>query len=149
METEQTQPTFPPLNGKKLLAFEMKFDGDTYQNIAEKTGYSQAYLGKCFKREGKWRAHYDDYEAKRVDEIEKEGRIRIKKRIAEALTVQETLLTMIKTNPREAGKAARDLLDRGGLKAPEKIEVTDPDDHAEKITKWFENKAKTSDNKNE
>lgn len=146
---KQPEQAFPNLTGKKLMVFEMKFDGETYQNISAKSGYSELYLRKVFKREGKWREHYDHWEQERITDIEKEGRARIKKRIAEALTVQETMLTLIRTNPKEAARAARDLLDRAGLKAPEKIEVSDPEDHAERITEWFENRKQNNDNKDE
>lgn len=137
MENQENR-VFPALNGKKHKVFELKFEGETYKKIAEETGYSEHYLKKCFKHEGKWRQHYDYWEEQRLEDIEQDGRKRIKKRIAESLTVQETLLTLVGTNPREAGKAARDLLDRAGLKAPEKIEITDPDDKAEKVMKAME-----------
>lgn len=146
---KQQEIVFPKLNGKKQMAFELKFDGETYQNISQKTGYSESWIKKCFAREGKWYDHYEHWEAGRIADIEKEGRARIKKRIAEALTVQETMLTLIRTNPKEAARAARDLLDRAGLKAPEKIEVSDPEDHAERITEWFENRKQNNDNKDE
>lgn len=147
--TKQPEQTFQKLNGKKQIAFEMKFDGDTYQNISEKTGYSHSWIKKCFSREGKWYDHYTHWEQERIDEIEREGRARIKKRISEAITVQETMLTMLNSHPKEAARAARDLLDRAGLKAPEKIEVSDPEDHAERITEYFENKKKLKEKTNE
>lgn len=140
--TEIIAPEFPPLNGKKLLAFELKFDRVNYKEIAEKTGYTENYIHRAFRTTGSWIEHYSWWREQRVNEIEKDGRLRIKQRIEEALTVQETMLTLIKSNPKEAARAARDLLDRAGLKAPEKVEVTSPIDQAEAITKWFEGKNK-------
>lgn len=129
---------FPRLNRKKQKVFDLKFDGETYQKICDETGYSVGHLRKMLMKNGKWRAHYDWWEGQRLDEIEREGRQRIKKRISEALTVMEHNLTIVATNPREAGRAARDILDRAGLKAPEKIEITDADDKAEKMLKVLE-----------
>ena len=146
--TTQPQKEFPKLTGRKAIAFQMKFDGETYQKISEATNLSSNYIAKVFYKGGAWREHYDWWEEIEVKEIERVGRLRIKKRIAEALTVQETMLVMVKSNPKEAARAARDLLDRAGLKAPEKIEVTDADDKAEKMAKWFEGKSQT-ENKNE
>ncbi len=148
MEETKTQKEYPRLTGRKATSFQMKFDGETYKTIAEETGYSESYLGKVFRKEGAWKEHYDWWEDQLVKDIERDGRIRIKKRIAEALTVQETMLLMVKTNPKEASRAARDLLDRAGLKAPEKIELTDADDKAEKMAKWFDGKSQ-EESKNE
>lgn len=151
MENITDQKQYPRLNGKRLKAFELKFDGETYQVISQQTGWSESWLRQVFMKEGKWRAQYDDWEDKRIEEIEAEGRKRIKKRISESLTVLEHNLTIVANNPREAARAARDLLDRAGLKAPEKIEITDPDDKAEKIMKALEKRkvdkmSKTKDN---
>lgn len=148
MEETKIQKEYPRLTGKKAVVFQMKFDGEIYKVISEKTGYSEGYIKRVFSKGGAWKEHYDWWEELLIKDIERDGRIRIKKRIAEALTVQETMLLMVKSNPKEASRAARDLLDRAGLKAPEKIELTDADDKAEKMAKWFDGKSQ-EENKNE
>lgn len=148
MEETTIKKEFPRLTGRKAVVFQMKFDGEIYKVIAEKTGYSEAYIHKVFSKGGLWKEHYDWWEDQLVKDIERDGRIRIKKCIVEALIVQETMLSMLNRNPKEAARAARDLLDRAGLKAPEKIELTDADDKAEKMAKWFEGKS-LEENKNE
>lgn len=140
---------YPRLTGRKLKAFQMKFDGVLYKEIANAIHCSVYNVDRLFCKNGPWYEHYRHWEEERCKDIEYEARVRIKKRINEAMTVQEILLTMLKSNPREAAKAARDILDRAGLKAPEKIEVTDPEDKAEKITQWFEKKKDQEKKENE
>lgn len=148
MEETTTKIEYPRLTGRKAVAFQMKFDGETHKTIAEATSYSENYINNVFRKDGVWREHYNWWEDQLVKEIERDGRIRIKKCIVEALIVQETMLAMLNRNPKEAARAARDLLDRAGLKAPEKIELTDADDKAEKMAKWFDGKSK-EESKNE
>jgi hypothetical protein len=140
--TETIESIFPPLTGRMLKAFTMKFDGQSYKEISIEIHWTEGHIRNLFSKGGRWHDHFKAWEEERIKEIEAEGRARIKKRITEAMTVQETVLTMVKSNPREAARAARDLLDRAGLKAPEKIEVSDPADQADAIMKWIENKNK-------
>lgn len=142
MNTEQ-KPTVKRTK-RKLLVYQAHFDGQTYQQIAQLEGvnYDAGYLANMLAPTGKWYNDYLLWASDKTDAIEKEVRIRIKKRMDEAMVVQEYMLTLAKTNPKEAARAARDLLDRGGLKAPEKVEVTNPYDHAEQLAQWIEGRNK-------
>lgn len=129
---------------RRLLVYQSLFDGQTFQQIAQLEGvnYNEHYLRTVMGPSGKWYSDYLLWATDQTDAIEKGVRIRIKKRMDESMTVQEYMLTLAKTNPKEAARAARDLLDRGGLKAPEKVEVTNPYDHAEQLAQWVEGRNK-------
>lgn len=126
------------MRNKLAQVFQLEFEGSTRREIAEATGISENTLNIYLAKNGKWRPTYDSWRNEVLGEIESEARLRIKKRINEALTVQEILLTQIKSNPKEAGRAARDLLDRAGMTAPRIQARISVDDKAEKITKIFE-----------
>lgn len=126
------------MKNKLAVVFQMEFEGYTRREIAESTGISEHTLNVYLAKNGKWRSKYDSFRVELLGEIENEARLRIKKRINEALTVQEILLTQIKSNPKEAGCAARDLLDRAGMIAPRIQTKVSVDDNAEKITRIFE-----------
>jgi len=129
-------------NQKRILIYEMLFEGRNFKEIAEASGFSDTHLRRCLGPSGKWYADYMEWATDKTDAIEKDVRLRIKKRMNEAMVVLEYALTIAKSDPRTAVKAARDLLDRGGLKAPEKVEITSPYDQAEKLAQWMENKNK-------
>jgi hypothetical protein len=127
---------------KKFSVFQLEFEGRKRQEMASITGISEHTLNIYMAKNGKWRPEYEIWTKEVLGDIEKETRLRIMKRVREALTVQEILLTMIKTNPGEAGRAARDILDRAGLITPKSGKALEsPDDKAEAITKFFENRA--------
>lgn len=129
------------MKNKLAAVFQMEFEGYTRREIAESTGISEHTLNIYLAKNGKWRSEYDAFRVELLGEIEKEARLRIKKRINEALTVQEILLTQIKSNPREAGRAARDILDRAGMVSPRIQTMISVDDKAEKITRIFETRS--------
>ena len=129
-------------NQKRIMIYEMLFEGRNYEEISQVCGYSKIHLKRSLGPSGKWYADYMEWATDKTDAIEKDVRLRIKKRMNEAMVVLEYALTIAKSDPRTAVKAARDLLDRGGLKAPEKVEITNPYDQAEKLAQWMENKNK-------
>lgn len=126
------------MKNRLAQVFQMEFEGYNRREIAAVTGISENTLNIYLAKNGKWRLEYDFWRVEILGEIEKEARLRIKKRINEALTVQEILLTQIKSNPREAGRAARDILDRAGMVSPRIRTKISVDDKAEKITRIFE-----------
>lgn len=126
------------MKNKVALIFQMEFEGYTRKEIASSSGFSENTLNIYLAKNGKWRAAYDSWSNELLGDIMKEARLRLKKRVSDALTVQEYLLTQIKSNPREAGRAARDLLDRVGMVAPKIKTELSFEDRAEKITRIFE-----------
>ena len=141
MTTEETKPPVRR-NKRKLNAYEMLFEGRTYKEIAEATGWSEGHLRNYLGPSGKWYGDYMLWANDKADAIEKEVRLRIKKRTNEAMTVLEYALTITKSDPRTAVKAANSILDRGGFKAPEKVEISNPYDQAERLANWIEEKNK-------
>lgn len=129
---------------RRLQIYNALFDGKTFQEIAdlEGVGYNVHYLRTVLGPSGRWYPDYMLWANDKADIIERESRIRIRKRLSESLTVLEYALTQVKGDLRTAVKAANSLLDRGGLKAPEKIEVSNPYDQAERLAQWIEGKNK-------
>lgn len=149
MQKNEQKTNFPKLKGKQLIAFEMRFDGATHGEIATAINLSESWIRKCFARAGKWYDHYDFWEQERINDLEDFTKRRIKKNIKKAMEVQEEMLKLGAKDPKHASRAARDILDRAGFKAPEKIELGDPISKAEEITKWFENRGKLQKKEND
>lgn len=147
--TDEEQKPKVKRTRKKLTAYEMLFEGRTYKELSEVTGWDEGYLKNCLGPSGKWYPDYMLWANDKADAIEREVRLRLKKRLNESMTVLEHALTLVKTDPRTAVKAANSILDRGGLKAPEKVEITNPYDQAEKLAQWIENKNKPKQPKDE
>ena len=129
---------------RKLLVYEMKFNGNTYSEISAATGYTLGTLRHCMQPGmGKW---YKDFRVW-VDEqrkiLEDEARDRIRKNIDDSLTVLLKAVADFKNRPVLAVAAAKDILDRAGLKEPDKILVENPpDDKMAQIHEWLQNKKK-------
>lgn len=141
-QKKEQKTNFPKLKGKQAVAFQMRFDGAHYQEIADAIGLSERWTRILFCKTGKWHDHYDFWEQEKINDLEEETKRRIKKNIKKAMKVQEEILDLGVKDAKHAGRAARDILDRAGFKAPEKIELGDPISKAEEITKWFENRGK-------
>ena len=136
-------------NRKRLAIYEMMFEGKTFAEISTASGYNNSYLRTKLGPGGKWYPDYMQWANDVAEIVEKETRLRMRKRLNEAMTVLEVALTLVKSDPRTAVKAANSILDRGGLKAPEKIEVTNPYDQAERLARWIEEKNKPKQPNNE
>lgn len=148
---------------RKLMAFQMKFRGSTYDQISQITKYTVQYLESVFWRGGKW---FEEYTSWRTYQLEIINERFVDMFIAQAtdanqqivniargtLTVKKILpdgQEMIKEVPlkgAEVLKAAQDILDRAGFKAPEKLEVKTPANAAKTIwDRYNSDKAKGSD----
>lgn len=127
---------------KRLAIYELLFSGKTFHEIADASTYNEHYLRTVLGPSGKWYPDYMLWANEQAEIIERSARVRMRQRLTEAMTVLEYALTIVKTDPRTAVKAANSILDRGGLKAPEKIEVTNPYDQAERLAQWIENRNK-------
>jgi len=148
---------------RKLMAFQMKFRGSTYEQISQATGYSVQYLENVFWRGGKWS---DEYISWRTYQLEIINERFLDMFIAQAtdanqqiVNIARGVLTIRKLNPdgteaikevplkgSEVLKAAQDILDRAGFKAPEKLEVKTPVSAAKSIwDRYNSDKAKEND----
>lgn len=146
---ETTEKKTVKRNRKRLTLYEMMFEGRTFHEMSEVSGYDEKYLKNTFCPSGRWYSDYMLWANDKAEAIEKEVRLRIKKRTNEAMTVLEYALTITKTDPRTAVKAANSILDRGGFKAPEKVEISNPYDQAERLANWIEEKNKPKQPTNE
>ncbi len=129
---------------RRLLIYEAVFEGQTFHQISELqgVGYNYSYLREVLGPSGKWYPDYMLWANDKTDIMEREARMRVRKRLSEAMTVLEYALTAVKTDLRTAVKAANSILDRGGMKAPEKVEFTSPYDHIAEVAKWITEKNK-------
>lgn len=150
-------------NTRKLLAFEMKFAGNTYAQIEEKTQYKVQTLQAYFLRGGRW---YEDYQSWRKYQLEL-----IEERFADMFTAQATAanqqivniakgLLQVKIGTDKEGKpivapiplkgdvvlrANQDILDRAGFKPAEKVKVEDSESVAKKIFERYKQPKKESE----
>lgn len=134
---------------KWLLAYQLKFNGETYKAIAEQTGIAVPTLEKNLGFSGKRYGDYSEWCDEQIKYIKKEAIQRNSKRINEAMTVYEVALTMVTKRPDVALRAAGDIIRRAGLEPPKRIQVDDPQDKSEEIAKYFEQEEEKKDNGNE
>lgn len=127
---------------RKLLVYEMKFNGNTYKEISAVTGYTHFTIANCMQPgTGKW---YKDFRVW-VDEqrklLEEEARDRIRKNVDNSLAVLLKAVAEFDKRPTLAVAAARDILDRAGITEPEHLVVDNPpDDKMEQIHNWLKKK---------
>lgn len=142
MGTEEKKPI--RRTARRIRIYLYRYEGKTYAEISrmDGIGYSAGHLENVLGPSGKWYQDYMLWANEMADVSEKEARLRVRKRLEQALTVLEIALTKHDSDLRTAVKAANSILDRGGLKAPEKILFENPYDQAERLAQWIENKNK-------
>ena len=128
---------------RQATAFALRLEGNSYAKIANMTGWSEFSLRKYFSTKGKWHSEYEFWKADAIKHIESETRIRIQKDVAHAISVIEHALTLYKTNPSVALRAAEKILDLNGFLPYDS--TTKPDeimamDQAERMARWFESR---------
>lgn len=144
---------------RKLLAFTMRFDGHSYKEIEQETGYTVYTLEAYFYKGGRWYEEYQTWAQARVADINDQvGRMFS----AQALEAMQQITNIsrgyctvmivgadgtkqripITVKDSVILTAAQDILNRAGFKPTEKVEVDTPEDKAEQITRWFEEQAK-------
>lgn len=111
------------INKRILKAFEMKFDGKSYEEIANETKYKYNYIMKQFSIAGTWLPYYDKYREEITEQIIKDTRFKYKKHMDKASDVMIATMAFLKSDPRVAQEAAKDILDRGGMKPVQEISV--------------------------
>ena len=134
---------------KWLLAYQLKFEGQTYRAISEQTAIAIPTLEKNLSFSGKRYTDYSEWCEEQIKFIKKEAQQRNAKRVNEAMTVYEVALTMVQKRPDVALRAASDVIRRAGLEPPKRIQVDDPQDKSEEIAKYFEQEEEKKDNGNE
>lgn len=122
----------------RLIAFQLKFEGHTYDQIANHEAMDKKYtamtLEVYFARGGYW---YDDFQVwakARIEDIEDSVK---KMLVANAQAATQTVINIQRGNLQGFSKlsldAALDILDRSGFAAVKKVEVDTPaEDIAEK-----------------
>lgn len=149
---------------KKLKAFQLRFAGHTYEELATATGYSIWTLQKYFAEGGKWHEEYKAWAKDRLDDINDQlsgmftaQAIEAMQRIVNLSRGHATILVVdessqpdengqkkktripIKVSDRTMLEASRDILDRAGFKPPERIKFdNDAEDEAEDILQTME-----------
>lgn len=125
--------------GKKLEAFMMRFNGHTYAQIEEKTGYTVWYLQQQFYKNGDWYEEYKTWAKDRTDDINGQLSTMFTAQALEAMQQiinisKGYLVRTVEINGEKASvpvglkdstilDAAQDVLDRAGFKPPEHITV--------------------------
>lgn len=147
-------------NDRQLQCFKMKFKGFTYEQMEEKTGYKSRTLELYFCKGGRWHDAYISWREWQTEQIKETMNDMF---IAQSIEANQQIVNLSKGKifisiPGPDGKdqlvpltvkpdvvlnASKDILDRAGFKPAEKIESKTPDDIAEKITEFFEEKGKT------
>src|SRR3990172_5769881 len=122
-----TQPTTktPRISKRILNVFQAKYESKKYEDIAKETGYSIKTLYSNFKKAGKWYLPYLNYEKELNDETVRKAKEVLRKDGTTAATIMVAALSYIKSDPRLAVEAAKDVLDRIGLKPAQDINLKD------------------------
>lgn len=126
---------------RQATAFALRLEGNSYAQIASLTGWSEFSLRKYFSTKGKWHSEYESWRTAAVKDVESETRIRIQKDVAHAVSVIEHALTLYKTNPSVALRAAEKILDLNGFlpyDSTARLEAISSIDQAERMAKWLE-----------
>lgn len=101
------------MDKRKLLAFQLKFEGKTYSEIAKKTGYQRGTLEVYLSKEGKWYKEYLNWQDEEISSIQIESKKKLRQLTNEAIKTVEKLLRS--DNENIALKAALEILKRGGI----------------------------------
>jgi len=126
MENKQENIKKTPRLRKRILqAFQGKYEGKKYEDIATETKYSIKTLYTNFQKNGVWYQLYLDYEKDLNDEIIRQAKEVLRKEGRTAATIMVAALAFIKSDPRLAVDAAKDVLDRVGLKPAQDINLKD------------------------
>jgi hypothetical protein len=114
------------ITGRMLKAFQMKYDGSNYEEIATATRYSFNYITKQFgKARGQWHAPYVEWERDTNDEVIREAKEVLRKGARNAAKIVIAMQSFAKTDPRLALAGAQDTLDRVGLKPTQEVLIKD------------------------
>lgn len=128
------------INTRQLKAFEMKFKGHTYQQIHNETGYTVKTLETYFWNQGRWYDQYQSWRAYQIEIIQErfadmfiaqatdanQQVVNIAKGVLVSKTLNQDGTEKVKEIPLKGDvvlRAAQDIMDRAGFKAPEKLEV--------------------------
>lgn len=127
---------------KRILSvFQAKYEGKKYDDIAKETRYSVNTLYKNLQKSGKWYLPYLDYEKELNDEAVRKAKEILRKEASTAATIMVAALAFIKSDPRLAVDAAKDTLDRVGLKPAQDVNVKgQAEDVAEEMLTALEGK---------
>lgn len=130
-------------NKHKMLAFELRFNGNTYQQIADhpdmEKQYSKNTLEIHFCKTGIWREEYEEWVNLRKDDINEQ--------VTGMFVAQAQLASQVITNVlldknamnKDRLRAAEQILDRGGYAAIQRISnESETESMAEKILKGME-----------
>lgn len=138
----------------KIIAFEMRFYGHTYRQIAEKTKYTEGTLSNLFSVSGDWYEPFKEYVDRKKKEMKQQFDGSFIANSASALQAIVNIIhgvaplevvtlpdgkevkRRIELKDSTILKAAQDVLDRAGFKAPEGNPDA-PIDKADELTKWF------------
>lgn len=140
-------------NETVLKIFRLRFKGHTYDQIESLINgrYKSRTMELYFYKGGKWHDAYDTWREFQITQIKDQindmfiaqaieanqqiinisrGQLYIK---IPGKTPEEDQLLPLSLKGDTVLRASQDILDRAGFKAPEKVEVSDPDDKAEKM----------------
>lgn len=142
--------------GKKLKAFELRFNGNTYAEIEKQTSYTVFYLQKKFYKGGDWYNDYLQWSTARLEDINQQMTTMFTGQAIEAMQMitnlskgfctiaivgpkGEQIRTQVEVKDRTILTAAQDIVDRAGFKPPERITISTPaDNKAEDLLKKIE-----------
>jgi len=130
------------ISKKMQQAFLLKYEGNTYEEISEALSgrWKPGTLAVYFSKGKKWHDAYVKFESEQSKAIVNEARTVMKRNAVNAAKVQVILLNLVKQDPKVALQAAKDILDRAGLK-PVDVVVTPPESKVKEITDWFQENA--------
>jgi len=130
------------ISKKMQEAFLLKYDGKTHKEISELLDgrWKPGTLDVYFTKGRKWHDAYVEFESEQSRLIVESARTVLKRNAKNAAEIQVILLGLVKQDPNVAQKAAKDILDRAGLK-PVDVIITPPESKANEITNWFQENA--------
>ncbi len=132
---------------QQLLAFRLRLEGFTYQQISKHTKWSEFTLRKYFSPKGKWHNDYQAWKNQTLSETQDEIENMIKR---ESLSAARVLIKIMQNakKPNLALKAADSILDRAGFSRNRPLAQPGSEDVAERMFRWMENRKRNENEKN-
>lgn len=139
--TESNNNNITQYDQSKLLAFELRFTGYTYAQIAETEGmkYTAGTLETYFAKGGLWREDYEEWVERRKNDINDQVTGMF---VAQALVATQQMVNVMTDKTSKGSdklRAAENILDRGGFAAIQRFkDESESETVAEQILKGME-----------
>jgi len=111
------------MNRRKLLAFQLKYEGKKSSDIAKGTGYTEQTIAVYLKPTGKWYPEYLKYENECNEELKKDAIRTLKRNIRNAVSTLVNLMRPLQ-DPNVRLRAAKEIINRELGESLKKLDIT-------------------------